>query len=727
MSQALIRLAPLVVLLSGFASALTVDIPAQSGTGTNAATPAVGGINTVSPVITSPVIGVTAPILQGGSAPAPQVNAVKTTPAPAPRPEARIPKTAPKLAAPRPTAPAATAVLGGAAQGIEKGRLVEAAGGSELSVRAALDRAFDASLDAGDVADKTGVKGRFQGVRAQVASVVSVANKAFPADAPGLYRSAIKTASDSLPTAAAAAVTKAVLAIAARKAEASLSDLVSAALTAAAAGQAGEAGRFVKGLDAWEALLGAPQSPLLANLKEVKTGVDRAVAAAVHNNGAQAAPRVWVAKRGASYVAVLPGSAPDKVPSGLASSFAFKLGSLAIPSLADAYRAFLSGSSPVGAAIYRARRARGDSVPAAAASVGGFWLKSMFMRAWNALLALLPGRGLPVVADAASLPRLQAAALSWCEAVELGAAAARQAASARTVAHARGAFALARRAAAAHEALTGASGAVGRIDALSNDFEYGVNQAALSPVDSLTPGLEALVSGAGGLRHWALRHGEDARAYAASSFFRIRGAQSVVSLGAGPGASAAAGLAASSNMRFVASGAGLWGAGVGPHGSARLSADLRATGNGGSLRVEVERGTEELARALDEFGFEVRRRGRALTATLDAETSSADADEVAALTEDAAALIMGAARAPQAPSVAGLERLLADVRRSPQEAAKAAARLDGSSWRSGARVVARVGELTAVSSRAGKARVTALLDPQTGLPLYARIESSRAP
>ena len=71
--------------------------------------------------------------------------------------------------------------------------------------------------------------------------------------------------------------------------------------------------------------------------------------------------------------------------------------------------------------------------------------------------------------------------------------------------------------------------------------------------------------------------------------------------------------------------------------------------------------------------------------------------------------------------------MLADVRRSPGDAAKKAAALDGSSVLARARSVAWVGELEAVEADvpSRRERVFALRDPATGLPKYARVEPLR--
>jgi hypothetical protein len=766
MRNALIRLAPCAVFVSALASAQVVE-KTSTGSGITTAAPvtgpainspagAIGGANLSGPSLQgglpnaspSPVqngaaavpVAVTpalqiSPVVPAAGASLPAKQAAATIPAtakPALQPgaaltaPAKAPGSAKAAAAGETQAPAASTVLDTAAQGIEQGRKNEAAGGDSASVRRALDRAYDSSVRSGDVGGASGVAGKFSSAREKVAGLVGLANNSAPADAPGLYTSAIKTAEQTLPAAAAVAVAKAVRSFAMGKADFSLTALAQAAYNAATGGQTSEARRLVKSLDQWEELLAAPGRPLIVNGDRLKAGVEAALAESSSAAGAQrSAPRVWVVKRGGSFVAALPGTTVVKVP-GLAASFALKLEKLSPAPLADAYRAF--AARPGARSAVAARVMMGESVPSAVISTGWLWLKYLVMRAWSALSSLLPGRGLPAVANAGTLPRLREAAKAWREAALTGDAAARAAGAPRlTVSRARGAFALALKSAAAHEALTGQAGAVSRVEALSSEFEAGVTRAALSPADRLTAGLELLVSGDGGLRHWASRYASDAREAGASAFGRLRGSGSVVVLGDGPGALAATSLAAASKeMSFTAFGDALWASGSGAYGAAKLSADLRSTESGGSLSLETERGDEKLASSLDRMGFAVTRRGRGLSAKLDAETVSADAREMTELAADGAALITGASPLAESSSP-GLDRLLADMKRSPKEAAKTAATLDGTSRLSRAKTVGWVGEYEAVSAemRSSGVRVIALRDPATGLSKFARIEPLR--
>ncbi len=731
MRRATTQLAPLAVLLSSLASAQGVsEKPAQTGAGTGIVSP-VPTVNT--PTTMSPGSTGSGAIMQGsmsGATPvaAPIIDELKGSPVSAvgtgvsasvPRANANTPSSAakrPTSSIPKSVRPdRASAVLGGAGREIQENSLIEEKTGADGLVREALNKAFDAAMVKG--AAHAGVSGRFQTAREKVSAMVSIANKALPADAPDLYSSAIKMAKEDLPASAFKPVAKTVLSFAAVKAETSLTSLVSEAFKTA-----GKADYYVKALRKWETLLGAPDRPLLSMANG--QSIERALADAAKTPGA--ATLVRVEKRGGAYVAILPGPAVVKIP-GLAASFKLiQRDALSVLTRADVYRDFAAASGISGGAVYSARRAFGDSVPSAALTAGSFWLKPLFMRAWNALLSFLPGRSLPVVANAASLPRLRQAARSWRQAVDLGDAAASRAGAPRvTVSKARGAFALARRAALAHEELTATSGAASRIEALRQEFETGVARAGLTPADLLTPGLDALVSGEGGLRYWALLHAADARSYAATSFAKIQGVEPIVILGQGPGANAARDLSAGlkpGSMRFVASGSGLWASGFGSHGQGILAADLRSTEKGGSVRVDVERGDEALARALDGLGFTVARAGQGFRATVDAQSVPADAEELAALAAEAAALIIDSP--PQAePASADIEALLSTMRKNPSKAADAAKDLDGRAWRSRARIIGRIGELEAVASRIGKLQFLVLVDPERGLPMFAsRIE-----
>lgn len=769
MRHALIRLAPCAVFVSVLASAQVIKVGESAGgvggTGASAVngdagvkSPSTVGGQAVTSLGLNSISVTPAPIVTPGAVTPGAVNAVTTVPGaalpikavgtPATSttrpvvPKAKIEAQAgaslkmpvkasasEKAGAPgEKAAPTASSALDTAAQGIEQGQKTEAAGGDAQSVRRVLDRAYDTSTRAGNIGGGGGasVAGKFSSAREKVASLVGVANNSAPADAPVLYGSAIKTAQETLPTAAAAAVTKAVLSFAMGKANFSLSALAQAAYNAATTGQTSEARRLVKSLDKWEELLATPGRPLIVNGDRLKAGVESALANASTNSGAKVStPRVWVVKRGESFVAVLPGTPVEKVP-GLGASFALKLEKLSVAPMADAYRAFVA--RPGLRSAIAARVMMGESVPSASISTGWLWLKYMVMRAWSALTSMLR-RSLPVVANDSTLPRLRDAAKDWRNAVLVGDAAVRAAGAPRlTVSRARGAFVLARRSAYSHEALTGQSGALSRIDSLLSEFEAGVKRAALSSADRLTPGLESIVSGEGGLRHWASRYSADAREFGSAAFLTLRGASRVTVLGDGPGALAATTLAAASKeMSFTAFRDALWASGSGSYGTTKLSADLRSTEAGGSLALETERGDEKLAAALDELGFAVTRQGRGLSAKLDAQTMSADAQEMTELAAQGAALITGATYERTTSASFALARLLADMKRAPKDAARTAATLDGTSRLSRAKSVGWVGDYEAVSAenRASGMRVIALRDPATGLSKFARIEPLR--
>ncbi|MBI4061748.1 MAG: hypothetical protein HY403_09985 [Elusimicrobia bacterium] len=717
------------VLLPVFAAAQTVEKPTTGGTNSGAPAQAAGtGPNSPSGALggaSSSGLG-----LQGvlGGVPG----------SPAPTPGARTPAAAGQVpsgsalpitagATPRSAAPeaaSASSVLDAAARGVKQGQKAEAASGGEgPAVRRELDRAYDAAARKDDAGGAPGVAGKSAG--GKVARLVGLANNETMANAPSLYLDAIKAA-EELPSAAAAAdAVGAVRASAARKvSEASLSGLVQAAFDAAAAGRAPEARRLVQSLGDWEKTLGAPGRPLISNGERVGAGVERALSAASKFPEAKGppAPRVWVARRGASYAAFLPGAPVEKVP-GLAVSFALELENISLAPMADAYRAFAAAPGALPAA--RGRAATGESIPSAALSRPWLWLKYLVMRVWNALADLLAARRLPAVANASTMPRLREAARAWRDAVGLGGAAARAALAPRpTVSRARGAFALARRAAAAHEALTGDSGAVSRIESLASEFEAGVKRFALSPDDRLNFGLQFIVSGDGGLGHWASRHAADARERGGAALAKVRGPSPVVVLDEGSAAAAAAALAAAAKgLSVAASGDALWASGPG----VELSADLRSTESGGSIALKTERGGETLAAALDRLGFSVARAGSGLRATLDAQSATADAREMAELAADGAALLAGASLPEGAVAPGGLERLLADVRRAPKEAARAAASLDGRPWPR-ERLLGWVEDDEAVSTefRSRGVRVIALRDPATRLLKFARIEPLRA-
>ncbi|PIR15842.1 MAG: hypothetical protein COV48_12130, partial [Elusimicrobia bacterium CG11_big_fil_rev_8_21_14_0_20_64_6] len=203
-------------------------------------TPAAGAVLPIQ-AVGSRQTGVSNPAVKDASVLNPKLNAQAVV-----LPGASVP--AKTLAPGAKAVPSASSVLDTAAKGIAQGRKAEAAGGDGLSVRQALDRAYDSTVGGADIRGGAGVAGKFSSAREKVASLVGVANNSAPADAPGLYGSAIMTAQETLPAAAAAAVAEAVRSFAAHKADASLSELAQDAYTAATAGQAAESRRLVKSL-----------------------------------------------------------------------------------------------------------------------------------------------------------------------------------------------------------------------------------------------------------------------------------------------------------------------------------------------------------------------------------------------------------------------------------------------------------------------------------------------
>lgn len=623
-----------------------------------------------------------------------------------------------------PAGPGASEVLNGAARGIEMGREAEALGDG-MSVRRALDKAFDlASVQpegrVGAGAGASAVAGRASGALEKVERTVVIANNAPPADAPDLYRAALKTAEETLPAGAAAAVAQAVRAFAERKAGLSLEDLARSAYSAAASGSAAETRRQLKAFDKWEALLGSSGRPLVSNAAIVKSDVERVLALASAPGASRPTPpRVWFDRRGGSFEAILPGSSLAKVPAGLPSSFEAYGDPTALPeSPAAAYREYAADprASRGASVIYRARRGLGASVPSAAVSAGTFWLKSVLYGAWRALFGSTSTRAIgELSALLATVVDESRAAVSLLDAPGL------------TVGRARAAFVRALASAQAHESLARERGAVRRVQSLSASFEESVRGAKLSESDPLTAGLAAalLEDGSDGLRHWAVRQAEDARlrAFAAATRSLAPGA---VAFGAAdsPAARTAKRAAALAPGGALASaGAFLWARGDGPAGAFRLSADLRAADGGGEIRVDGAF-SEQTARSLDALGFAVIRSGARMSAVLDAQTSSADAAAMEELAATAFAAASG--RAPQTPEgFDGLKRLISELGRSPQEAARVAQALDGREF-PGSRLIAVVGGLDAVTATAagssGPIRLVLLRDSRTGLARYARAE-----
>ena len=341
------RLAPLALLAAGLASAQNVEVNTTGTGGSNSAATAVGtaggiaspnltggtlsgpsltgGINSVGPVPTfNPALGNGAAVTNPGFKPAavtgvvpgkgPVLNTATVAPATVipgkpgaqksatPSAPSALEQTHPAAfvsgAHDASGAPTANTVLDGAVKGVELGKRNESAGVDGLTVRQALDRAYDATMRGGDVvAANGGVAGKFQSTKERIANMLTVANTAPPANAPELYEAVRKDAQESLPKSVAAAVAKTVLAFAGKKADASLTELAQAAFEAAAAGQTSETARLLKSIDKWESLLGAPGKPLISNGAALKDGVSSALEAA-KSGSKKSPPRVWLEKRG---------------------------------------------------------------------------------------------------------------------------------------------------------------------------------------------------------------------------------------------------------------------------------------------------------------------------------------------------------------------------------------------------------------------------------------------
>lgn len=619
-------------------------------------------------------------------------------------------------------------VLTGAAHGLSAARVVESQGGDGLSVHQALGRVFDAAANSTPV--KGGVAGHAQGIRETVAQKVSIANVASPADAPDLYSDAITTAKNALPTSMADGVARVVRGFAARKAELSLGDLVSAAYEAAAGGSAKETQRLLKGLDKWESLLGAPGRPLVTNAEALKTDVR----SFLDEKTARSVPHVWLERSGPSYTAHLPGSGVQRVVSIakvplLAAGFAIDPATFGPEAaLAQAYRSFSSDPRAGSGAglVYRARRALGSSVPGAAVSASRFWLRTVIEGLWRRVMSFF-GAGSYSLAQPSGREALVHDSALARTAVSQAALASTLLSSPRLrVAGVREALASLARAAAAFESLSGERDARVSVAQLGEAFDAGARSQSLSESDELSAGLSSLVTTPGGMAHWASLLRAEAMRTMDARLWRSRAGAESINLGAERSAALSESVLIKRLTRAplasVALDDLLWARGQGPSGEVRLSVDLRATDDGGGLRLLLSRGDKADARALESLGLSVYPTRAGLVAVLGAEDSSRDAEEVGLMAARAVALAMGEA---PAPTEASLRALLEDVRRSPSAASALAASLDGRAAFAGASVIGLAGEYEAVGPvatvLAGKpVSVTALRDPDTGLLVYAR-------
>jgi len=626
---------------------------------------------------------------------------------------------------PVPTA-TARAALKGASSGVGEARRLEAAGGDGLAVHRALDKIFDASAP---VARSPGlVAGRVQGVREAVAQKVSIANTASPADAPDLYKDAVKTAKDALPAGLADGVARVVRGFALRKAEISLPDLAAATYEAASAGSAKETRRLLSAFDKWESLLGAPGRPLVKNLSVLKSDV--ASFLEPKTSVGRSAPHVWFERSGASWTARIPGVAGEasaevaKVPS-LAAGFAVA----ALPSgpevaLAETYRAFASDprASTGAGLVYRARRMLGSSVPSAALSAGRFWLRAALEAVLRRIVSLIAGVKPYQLAEESGRQAVRRDGDLAREASTRASEAALLLASpSLSVVRARVALDALSRAAAAFESLTGEKDARLAVAAFRDELER-----FPSPSSSE---LAAFVSAPGGPAHWAALLRRQPSRELDARFWRGRGGLDFLNLGSerSPAATAAARAkrwAPSSALSMVAADDRLWARGRGLYGEVRFSADIRSTDAGGGVTLLVEKADATLAARLEALGLTIYTSRAGLTAVLGPEDLSRNAEEVGLVSASAVAAALGA-DLNSTPGPAALKELAGAVGSEPAVAAALAARLDGRAAFAGAPVIGLVGGYEAVGPVAvvldGKpAQVAALRDPDSGLLVYAR-------
>jgi len=619
-------------------------------------------------------------------------------------------------------APSAGRTLNGAAGRVSAAASIEAAGGDEQSVRAALGKVFDAESLSGAAVDRPTPGSRLT-ARDKISQEVGIANTASPADAPGLYLDALKTAQDTLPAAAAAAVAGVVRAYAARKADLSLDALAAQAYAAAAGGSEKETSRVLSAFDKWESVLGAPGRPLVANAESLKSDVRSFLSPEIDAKAGarRTAPHVWFKHEGDTYVAQLPSaSRVTRLPAALAAGFALKADALApLSPLADAYRAFAAapGAFTGAGVVYGARRALGSSVPSAAIAATRFWLSALLETLWRKLAALFAAAPSYDVSRRDGQDALRRAAQLGGVARDAAASALRLVSSQRrTVGDARAAFAAAARSAAAFDALNGES--VSRsIAALQGLFVAATDgQEASAPLSARAA---ASVDGPGGLADWAARLEKLSAVDAA----RVPATAALVNLGADAGAAvqtAALARAVGADAAFVALDDQLWARGRGESGEVRLSASLRASDAGGSVALAAPRGDAELARRLSDLGFAVTLDGSGLRAELGPDGFGRGADELGLL----AARGLAAALKPARAADPALSALSAAVRRDRAAAADLARRLDGRAPFAGARVIGLVGPdeaLAPVAASVGRraVMVSALRDPGTGLLDFA--------
>lgn len=309
----------------------------------------------------------------------------------------------------------APSAINGAATQIEKARALEAKG-AEGSTAQALDAVFDLARQSsvkvggpGSIAGKTGQ------VQDKIRQTVKIADTASPHDAPALYKDAIKTAEQAalaktISNETARSVADTVVRSAFQRAERKLTDLANQAYAAAVRGEAaGRPGvdKAFKSFAKWDEFLGGgPQKPLVANLSDLKSDVERVMIAA-DKPGARkdrVAPRAKARREGDRFVLELPGIASAGAAAALPQDFlpalALKtkgLGADAPPALALSDDASTLSSARL---IYSAHRRAGRSAAGAARAAAGFavrssarWLLETLSSLFDAVLGrLMPGR-----------------------------------------------------------------------------------------------------------------------------------------------------------------------------------------------------------------------------------------------------------------------------------------------------------------------------------------------
>ncbi|MBI5240176.1 MAG: hypothetical protein HY926_06865 [Elusimicrobia bacterium] len=452
----------------------------------------------------------------------------------------------------RPTPAAAGKSLQSGVMSIQQGAAAEAAGMGEGAVQQALDKIFDAS-QASQASGLIGIPGSLSPVQDKIKKTVALANTSAPRNAPDLYVSAIKAAEDSFPAQVAGEVKLAVLGYAARKAATALQDLANEAYRSAGSGEVKEVRKAFASMDKWEKLLARPGEPLVANRDRLEADVERVLeegTRAASKGTTFPAPRIWFARVGSSFNAVLPSASVASLPLGLAESLALKdalapapfyqqalLSYQARPTLANGFKL-----------VYRAHRGAGRSAVGSSFAAASYGARSLLARFWHALkdlaLRLLGrapdaaiGRGFTV--DAAPAPTARAETVSFSGAhlrlasaevslpswgLSLEALHALQTEHALALAllsretpldlqAARAVFGLAAAMAANHEAITGEGSAADVPRRLSVRFEALAREEGLGPRSRLTAAMLHLLSDleGGSLRQWLDRVVESAQ------------------------------------------------------------------------------------------------------------------------------------------------------------------------------------------------------------------------